>query len=219
MAVTELARLRLQDGTEASSPSLHANLAKAKDVMEKASGFEFWYYHCLEEPNIIFILGSWPSVDFHMHQFIPGPQNQELLALLQDQITVEWMFHLDIDQRIQSLPLKHDVLSIDRYIVQAGKKERFQATFENNKHALESHVGEQGRLIWGWRLDKGYDPSIGGEKPKEQFVLLSGWDSIEQHLEFANTEVFQKYSQIRSHMEEEPDIKHARLMRVEELRR
>ncbi|OAP58200.1 hypothetical protein AYL99_07290 [Fonsecaea erecta] len=218
MAVTELARLRLQDGTEASSASLHANLARAKNVMEEASGFEFWYYHCVEEPNVIFILGSWPSVDFHMHEFIPSPQNQELLALLKDQVTVEWMFHLDIDQRTHPLPLNHDVLSIDRYIVEDDSKEQFKTTFEDNKPSLESYVGESGRLTWGWRLDKGYDPSSKNEKPKEQFVLLIGWDSVEQHLGFANMEEFQKHSQIRNDREEGSDIKHARLMHVGEMR-
>jgi hypothetical protein len=55
MSVTELARLTLQSGNEAASPALLDNLAKAKDAMMKASGSEFWYYHCVEDPKVIFI--------------------------------------------------------------------------------------------------------------------------------------------------------------------
>ncbi|KIW96266.1 uncharacterized protein Z519_03334 [Cladophialophora bantiana CBS 173.52] len=219
MAVTELARLSLQSGTKASSPSLRANLARAKDVMEKASGFEFWYYHCVEEPNVIFLLGSWPSVDFHMHEFIPGSQNQELLALLKDQVTVDWMFHLDIDQNTQSLPPNQEVLAIDRCTVKDGDKERFQATFEDNRQTLKSFGWGKGQVVGGWRIDKGYDPSVEGENPQEQFVLFTSWDSMGQHLGFANTEAFQKYySQIRNHMGGR-DIKHAKVMLVEEMRK
>jgi len=99
MLVTELARLSLQPDTESIVSRIAGEPREAKEVMQQASGFEFWYYQCVEDPNVIFILGSWPSVDFHMREFIPSQPNQELLASLKDQVTVEWMFHLNIDPK------------------------------------------------------------------------------------------------------------------------
>lgn len=209
MPVTELARLSLHPGTEASSPTLLSNLAKAKDVMEEASGFKFRYYHCVEEPNFIFILGAWPSVDFHMQEFIPGQANQELLALLKDQVTVDFMFHLDLDQGVHPLPLSKDVIAVVRHFMKEGDKDGFTATFENNKHELESFVRSDRHVVGGWRVDKGYDPSVDGEKRTEEFVLFTAWDSVEHHFGFAKTEGFQRYSKIRNHIDG-ADIKHAK---------
>ncbi|KIW73766.1 hypothetical protein PV04_01859 [Phialophora macrospora] len=212
MSVTELGRLALQPGTEASSPDLLMNLAKAKDAMMNASGSEFWYYHCVEDPKVIFILGSWPSVEFHMQEFIPGQLNQELLALLKDQIIVDWMFHLDIDQSTHSLPLSRDVITIARHFITDGDKEAFNRTFEANAFELESFVGKE-HMVGGWRIDIGYDPSAEGENRKDEFVLFTAWDRVENHGEFANTEGFQKYSQIRNHLDG-AEIKHAKLLQV-----
>ena len=211
MPVTEVAQLTLQLSTDVSSPSLLANLAKAKSVMEKASGFEFRYYHSVEEPNVIFILGAWPSVDFHMQEFIPGQPNQEVLELLKDMVTVDWMFHLDLDQSEKPLPLKRAIIAIARHFVRDGDKDGFNATFEDNKHELEAFTGGSDQVVGGWRLDKGFDPSITGDKGKDEFVLFTGWDTVEQHFDFAKTEGYQKYSQIRNHING-AESKHAMLL-------
>ncbi|KIX02151.1 uncharacterized protein Z518_08090 [Rhinocladiella mackenziei CBS 650.93] len=207
MAVTELALLRLLAGTEASSPSLLANLAKAKNVMEQASRFKFHYYHCVEDPRVIYVIGTWPSVEFHMEQFIPGQPNQEMLALLKDQVSVEWMFHSAIDQTIQPLPLGKEMVAIGRHFVKDGDKAAFEATFARNKHELESFIGGADQVVGGFRLDTGFDPSLQGER-KEEFVLFTGWGSVEEHFAFARTEGFERYQQIRNHLDG-ADIKHA----------
>jgi len=213
MPVTELARLRLVPGTDTSSPGLLANLAKAKGVMEQASGFSFHYYHCVEAPDIVFILGAWPSVDFHMQEFIPSQPNQELLALLKDQLIVEWMFHLDIDQTEKALPLDRTFVAIGRHFIKDGDRDHFRETLDDNMHELESHIGGTDQVVGGFRIDQGFDPS--SQSDKVEFVLLTGWDSIDRHLEFAKTEAFQKYSQIRKHLDG-ADIKHAILLEVGE---
>ena len=212
MAVTELARLRLLAGTEPSTPTLLANLAKAKAVMEEASGFKFHYYHCVEDPNVIFIIGAWPSVQFHMQHFIPGRPNQELLALLKDQVTVEWMFHLDIDPTKGQLPLTRDFVAIGRHFIKEGDLDGFRATFGENKHALESFIGGPSQFAWGFRMDKGFDPSLEREK-QEEFVLFTAWNSVEHHCEFAKEDGLKKYMQIKDHLEG-VDIKHAALLDV-----
>lgn len=175
--------------------------------MEKASGFEFHYYRCVESPDIIYIIGAWPSVDFHMQDFIPSAANQDLLVLLKDLVVVEWMFHVDIDQTKRKLPLDRTTVAIGRHSIKAGERDRFQKTFEENKHHLESFIAGEGQVVGGDRLDTGFDPSIEGDR-KEEFVLFTGWHDVEQHGNFAKREGFEEYAKIRDHIGG-ADIKHA----------
>ncbi len=214
MPVTELARLIVQPGTDVLSPELLANLAKAKDAMQQASGSNFWYYQCVEDPDVIFILGSWPSVDFHMLEFIPGQPNQEILALLKDQVTVEWMFHLDIDQRTHPLPINRNTIAIVRHFISAEQDEAFQSTFESNKDTLVSFIGAADHVSAGWRVDRGYDPSVEGDRIGKEFVLFSAWDSVEHHHDFGRTEESQQYGRIFNHIDG-LEIKHAKVLDVE----
>lgn len=56
-------------------------------------------------------------------------------------------------------------------------------------------------------MDKGFGPLLNGD-PKSEFVLVTGWRSVEQYHDFAKTEGFQKYGQIINHLIG-ADIKHA----------
>lgn len=214
MAVTELARLRIQPGTEVSSPTLLANLSKAKTVMEKASGFKFHYYHGVEDTSVVFILGAWPSVEYHMQDFIPSQSNQELLALLKGQVVVEWMFHLDIDQTKTALPLTRKFIAIGRHIIKDGERDAFRETFKANRHEIQSFIGGGGYVVGGFRIDKGFDPSAEGEA-KDEFVLFTSWDSVKHHMDFAKMTGFEGYGQIRNHLEG-ADIQHAAELDVDE---
>lgn len=206
MAVTELACLRL-GSDQALLPELLAKFARARSVMEKASGFKFHFYHCVESPELIYIIGAWPSVEFHMQDFIPSPANQDLLELLKDEVVVEWMFHLDIDQAKRQLPLGREIVAIGRHFIKDNEEKQFQKTFEENKHYLESFIGGEELVVGGFRLDEGFDPSLEGNR-KEEFVLFTGWHGVAQHGEFAKTDGFEKYGQIRDHLAG-ADIKHA----------
>ena len=56
-----------------------------------------------------------------MEEFIPGRPNQDLFALLKDQVTVNWMSHLDLDQTVNLLPLRGNLIAIDRQFVKPGE--------------------------------------------------------------------------------------------------
>jgi heme-degrading monooxygenase HmoA len=206
MAVTELACLRL-GSDQALLPELLAKLARARSVMEEASGFKFHYYHCVESPELIYIIGAWPSVEFHMQDFIPSQANQDLLALLKAEVVVEWMFHLNIDQTKRQLPLDREIVAIGRHFIKDNEENHFQKTFEENKHYLESFIGSEELVVGGYRLDEGFDPSLEGDR-REEFVLFTGWHDVDQHGNFAKTDGFEKYAQIRDHLAG-ADIKHA----------
>jgi hypothetical protein len=200
MPVTEIALLKLLPDIDISSLLLRACLRKAKTTMEKASGSEFWYYHSIDRPEQIYILGQWPSVDFHMDEFIPSPENLDLLALLKDQITVEWMFHVDIDQGKQQLPQSKNVLAITRYLVPSIGREIFQGVFDANRHHLESLIEDGSEVVGGWKVDKGIGQAWPIESISDEFVLFTAWDNVDQCYDFCSAHGFEEDIQIRDHI-------------------
>jgi hypothetical protein len=79
MTVTELAILPLIHPVTKEFPSLPSSLIKklqtAKFVLQRESGHSFHYFQQLEDPSIIYILGSWDSVAAHS-AFLPSFDNQ-----------------------------------------------------------------------------------------------------------------------------------------------
>lgn len=91
MPVTELAILPLTHRLTKECPILPTHLLQklqtAKSVLETASRHSFYYFQQVEDPSIIYILGSWESVTAHW-EFLPSPENQEMLELLKDDIVM-----------------------------------------------------------------------------------------------------------------------------------
>jgi quinol monooxygenase YgiN len=214
MTVTEVALLRVKPETTVGDPKLRFNLAHAKDIMQKYTGNTFYYFQQTEDPTYIYIIGEWESLDQHMNHFIPSADNQALLALLEDQLSVEWLLHADVSHTDLPLPKTGAeiskarsgelTISIGRHFVKDGQKEKFIKTFEANKGCLQDFI-TKGTMGGGWRIDK--------EGGKEEWFLISPYTSVEQHLEFAKSEGFQKYAQIKDHIDG-ADIKHAKLLYI-----
>ena len=158
--------------------------------MEDFTSLPFYCFQGVEEPSLVYILGSWHSIEQHMGSWISSPENQALLQLMKDQVQVEWMFHVDIDPF--TLPFEKPTLAIARHFVEADKKGGFEEMFHSVKHHLEVFVGGKGLVRGGWRIDK--DEEKSGE---EEWLLFTGWDSLENHLKFAKTEGFEEYTKIR----------------------
>nr|AHG26151.1 dimeric alpha-beta barrel [Shiraia sp. slf14] len=214
MVVTEIALLRLWSGVVIGNADLKSKLAHAKKVMQDYTGRQFYYYQQIEDPSCIYIIGEWESLDQHMNHFIPSRDNQSVLESLKDLLAVEWLQHIDVSHIDLPLPKTEDekatihrhelVLSIVRHFVKDGEKEKFQETFETNKHHLQDFI-TLGNMGGGWRVDK--------EDSKEEWVVFCPWSSVEQHQAFASTEGFAKYGQIRGHIDG-AEIKHARFLEI-----
>ena len=208
MPVTELALLRVlsssdQGKTELSSDLLD-HLRLAKEAMKKVTGFKFDYLHCIEDPGHIFIIGGWLSIQFHMEEWIPSAENQELLKLMKDEVDVEWMFHLDLYPNDKESLLRRKVVAVGRYVVKEGAKDDFMTVFGELKGKLELIVRGEDMVKAGWRIDRGYmkGDEYAGEKEYEEFVSFTGWESVEEHLDIGKMEEFQKTSKIREYMKE-----------------
>lgn len=206
MAVTELALLRIissstGDNTKPSSEMME-KLRLAKDAMEKASGFKFSYLHCIEDPGHIFIVGGWPSVQFHTEKWIPSSENQDLLKLMQGEVDVEWMFHLDLDPKDAEDVFGRQVVAVGRYVVKEGARDDLTIVSGEIKEKLELTGGGECIVKAGWRIDRGYVEGYEyeWEMKDEELVLFTGCGSVEEHLDFEKMEELSKTSKIRESM-------------------
>lgn len=210
MTITEIALLHLSPDVTIDDTNFRSKLAHAKTVMQDYTGRTFYYLQQVEDPTYIYIIGEWDSLNQHMNDFIPGTENQTVLESLKGLMSVDWLLHIDVPRVDLPLPgpstdkRKAAVYGIVRHFVEVGQNERFQQTFDAEKHHLQDFVTE-GTIGGGWRVD--------GEEDKEEFVLLTPWTSIEQHHAFAETDGFDEYGKIREHIEG-AEIKHARILDI-----
>lgn len=212
--ITEVALLLLLPGIAIEDAALRSKLSHAKTIMQDYGNRAFYYMQQVENPSNIYIIGEWASLDQHLNQFIPGPENQAVLQSLNGSLTVERLMHIDVPHADLPLPKNATqkeqayrgdlVWSIVRHFVKCGEKEDFQQSFDENKHYLQDYVTE-GTIGGGWRIDK--------EDNKEEFVLFEPWKDVQQHVDFAETEGFKKYGQIREYIDG-ADIKHAKLLDI-----
>lgn len=98
--------------------------------------------------------------------------------------------------------LDSPVLSVSRLSVRRDCRDAFTAKFDEVKGAREAFAGA-GLVKFGWRED------VEAEAKEDEFVLVSGWASVEKHLECAQSPGYFKYHEIRP-LVARADVKHYR---------
>ncbi|RAH40751.1 uncharacterized protein BO95DRAFT_374781, partial [Aspergillus brunneoviolaceus CBS 621.78] len=114
-----------------------------------------------------------------------------------------------LDLPAQTLPQTAPVLAIGRYFIRRGQRAEFQRTFEASKAHLEAFTTPYS-LVGGW-VARGEGEDGGNADTDEgtaEFVLFSGWEAVERHFAFAETEGFKEFVRIKEFMEG-AEIKHA----------
>lgn len=86
-----------------------------------------------------------------------------------------------------------------------AKKAEFDTAFKNGESYLGAHTAPF-TYSGGWRLDK--------EGDDEEFVLFSGWNKVEDHYGFAETEGFKEFGKIKGALNG-AEIKHLQLVKWE----
>jgi hypothetical protein len=191
--VLELACLRLLPGIEVSSQDLIGNLKKAKETMEAASktGLAFHFFSCIEDSSLIFLLGAWQSVKQHMEEFIPSDANQNLLQLVKNLLSVEWMFHVDLVDpgfaRYHEL-LQQPVAVFDRRVFKLTDDELHNSDKAQKaiEYHMKTHIAEKERHMCGWREDWNAEERI--SELMDEYVVISGWKTMEQYQKDLNLE-------------------------------
>jgi heme-degrading monooxygenase HmoA len=85
--------------------------------------------------------------------------------------------------------LNAPVIALTRCFVEPSRKTEFNRVLATSAPALEEHTKpfSCGR---GWKADKRVDED-------EEFILFSGWNTVEDHFGFAKTESFKEFGKIR----------------------
>lgn len=222
MAVTELARLHLTNNKSLDSPgneTVQAQLLSAIKSQAQYAGYPVYLFTEVEDPSYVYLLGGWNSMVEHMEKWIPSEENQKILLSIKDSVEVAWLQHIDIDPGLQHLstanddetggntiPLTAPVIAVGRYFVQDSKRGDFQEAFYAYRHHLEALTAPRS-LSSGWRLDPERRKDSEGSG-KDEFVLFSGWDAVEDHLKFADSKGFRDFAKIKESLEG-AGIKHA----------
>ncbi|KAJ5387951.1 hypothetical protein N7509_010492 [Penicillium cosmopolitanum] len=185
MAVTELALLRLRSD---SSSTTNEALTQVQAAQAAYSGYPVTFLQQIEDPSLLYLLGGWESVAKH-NEWIASETNQKFLEQLKDDVEVEWMFHYNVNI-FRRAEQKDGVRSSS-----CPKCTRVRETHE---------TFSCGR---GWKVDKRVDED-------EEFILFSGWNTVEDHFGFAKTESFKEFGKIRELLTGS-EVKH---MKVEKMK-
>jgi hypothetical protein len=144
-----------------------------------------------------------------MNHFIPSAENQALLQMLKDDITVDSnLEHLSVGNAELPLPagveVGEKVWGIAHYHVKAGEKEVFLDMLEEKKQLLRDG-GAEGKVGGGWCVEE--------EGEKDVFVLVWKWEGVEPYEVFGLTEEGREFKQVGECVEE-VDVKLARLLDI-----
>ncbi|PUU74757.1 hypothetical protein B9Z19DRAFT_1110471 [Tuber borchii] len=202
MAILEFAIFTLHPPNTPTTPAVKTLLGNAQKTLTSASGgHPFTLLTQIESPNTIYLIGSWDSVAAH-NSFLASGENQRLLAEAKDVLSVDVMYHAEMNAAV---PLGAPVLGVGRHHVKPGMKSGFEECFGRVRGLLRSFTG-----VWevagGWRVDEGGEEKA--EKGGEEWLLFTGWESVEQHQEFGKSEEFKGYAEIREFLEGF-EVKHA----------
>ena len=197
MPVLEILAVRLKKGVSAEDPSLLENLSTVRDFVKTNSKF----YHCIEDPSVIYIVGQWPSLAAHKEWLI-SPKRYEVLKAQEDQLEFVWMIHMD--GTIGELPLRAPVLSIARLFVKNEHEGEFHRVAMAYREGLVVYTKPY-RVVDGWRIDP--------EDGKKEFVVITGWETVEAHKECTRKmgEESKEYASLGEHFEAS-DVGHSRNM-------
>ncbi|KAJ6160729.1 hypothetical protein N7470_004125 [Penicillium chermesinum] len=205
MPVTELALVRFKATEEPPSAAVKERLRAAQQGQSEYSKYPVTFFSQTEDSSFVYLLGGWESVEVHTNDWITSATNQRLLGVFAEDLSVEWMFHLNLDPASSAIPLEAPVVAIARFFVEPSKKAEFETTLAAGLTHLGAYIAPL-TYAGGWRLDK--------EGEDEEYVLFTGWNSVEDHFKFAETESFKEYAKIKPLLKGS-EIKHGRVEKWE----
>ena len=205
MTVTELAIVPLAQPITKDNPALPESLIQklktAKISLESVSGHAFYLFQQIEDPSIVYIVGQWDSVEAY-NKYWSTAENQNSLALLTDDLDTSedrkvtfWhldtnIFALDTSSGEKSV-FTAPAISCNRHFVPIEKKQAFGNKFQEVKGYLEDYT-KPFKLVGGWRIEK----EAIEERDKEEWILFSGFETVDHHMSFVQTGDFPKYRAI-----------------------
>ncbi|KAH7303530.1 hypothetical protein B0I35DRAFT_446559 [Stachybotrys elegans] len=98
-------------------------------------------------------------------------------------------------------PLKSPVISVGRFRIAEDRKVAFDEEWNSIKGILEDFAKP-------YSLTSGWAESNSGAATWTEFIMITGWPSVQRHMDFASTEGFAEYAKKMRGFMEETEIKH-----------
>lgn len=161
--------LRIKSPYTATTPALLKSLQQVRAQLGNHSRF----YHILEDPSQVYILGLWPSLAAHQ-EFLASPKSKEILGPQGDKLEFVWGSHIPLESYDQ-LPLKANLLAFTRLWIAPQDVEGYQAIVDQNQPIVAS-VTAPHPVYTTWRID--------APEGKPESVLFTGWENLPVHEAF-----------------------------------
>jgi hypothetical protein len=156
MGIIELAQIQLLAGNTANTPLLIENLKQVKKVIEDFSGLPTNFVVDQDDNTILYVIGGWETVDQHLKGFSGSAEQNKILDLIKEQMTITWQYYVHINY--DNVPLQlSDTIGIGIYetigpSTDAGKQE-LQKTLSEKFSGREHHFTR--RFVGAWALPGG----------------------------------------------------------------
>lgn len=225
MSVIEIACFRLESSEIQVQPgpfladapydqptaTLRFYLTHAIRTLSKSSKHPFHLLQDLQDSLTIYYIGKWPSIQAHA-AFSGSEDRTELLNALEGcQAVMRWKALYDIVQyhnwessalsallHKQKGPMTANVVGITRHNV--SDVDEFERKLAHGMPYMEKYSGHKGAA--GRKVETDSDLDTEGtaarELGRDEIVLLSGWDSMEQYDKFRDADDYGEFAQIRS---------------------
>jgi hypothetical protein len=194
MSVLEICQLKVKDNISPSDSSIIASLQKVRtELKERVHPTNSRFFQTIEDPTLIYILGTWPSVAKHQ-TFLSSPEKPQILDAQQNLLDFNWMLHIPLDN-MSSLPLDAPVVAIARAHVKGGEHVTAHKKITGKYRDKLDERTKPHKVVEGWRVDE--------EPGKQENVVITGWKSREDHLEFSAglREKYADYAALNKHWE------------------
>ncbi|KAK5116291.1 hypothetical protein LTR85_009263 [Meristemomyces frigidus] len=173
MPALEICRRRLTSGVKPSDPALTAAFGHIRDT----TGAQCAFYAAMEEPDIIFALGLWPSMDVY-HAFELSPEASSVLAPLNALSAEEWIEHVPVDN-MEELPLTAPIMTISRcFFNESGDHvEKYLQQNDSPFPVVKEHIKPWSYVAY-WAVDS--------TDACHKRMVFGGWRSKKHHQQLAS---------------------------------
>jgi len=191
---TEICYITLKPGVELEGSSASAQVwADTIATIQRQDGIQRQHYgRTIENPNLLIWMIDWDSVDSH-HKFETTPDYAPFLQRLKPILDGVHLHHF------LPTPSPASVLT-DAPVIEFATFYKVQPDFKSSLEKFTKALGTPEGLVgfaYGETIEetsKHSDQVEGKEDSKgKAVVLLGGWESVQAHMNFRETETFKKY--------------------------
>ncbi|KAH8655152.1 hypothetical protein BGZ60DRAFT_418439 [Tricladium varicosporioides] len=186
MPVLEITLLRIKNDFQAKETLATLQHVRAL-LAEKIHPTKSRFFSTLEDPSLVVILGSWPTIEAH-HKFLDSQVKGEILGAQEGIFTFLKGLHVPLredGEKVDNcgLPLNANVVGFEEFYIKPGERHRsaYKDIFARTRLSLEEYT-KPNPAFGSWRMD-----CIEGE----EHVIFSGWKSKGEHRKWMEREKVQ----------------------------